>query len=217
MNTALSQRLFTSVFQQSNSLFNIGRIIVAKILFREGNLFIFVKTKIILMKKLMIPAVALAMFMASCGGVKSDAKSICDMMNKMVEAQKANDTAKIEALQKEYERQLEEMQKKYPQGSEEEKEWEALVKSCLEEAMKTPSDNDVQKGFNPANSVKPLFRIEDPNGYANLLDVPNGNKIREVYPTEQFQIEGELDGHYGVVFPNGSEGFIDTSRVILYK
>jgi hypothetical protein len=49
------------------------------------------------MKKLMIPAVALAMFMASCGGVKSDAETICDMMNKMVEAQKSNDKAKIEA------------------------------------------------------------------------------------------------------------------------
>ena len=88
------------------------------------------------MKKLMIPAVALAMFMASCGGVKSDAKTICDMMNKMVEAQKANDTAKIEAIQKEYEPQIDELQKKYPKGSEEEKELEALVKPCMEEAMK---------------------------------------------------------------------------------
>jgi hypothetical protein len=106
------------------------------LLFHEANLFIFVKTKIILMKKLMIPAVALAMFMASCGGVKSDAETICDMMNKMVEAQKANDTAKIEALQKEYEPKMDELQKKYPKGSEEEKELEALVKPCMEEAMK---------------------------------------------------------------------------------
>ncbi|MDP4630492.1 MAG: hypothetical protein NWP82_02935 [Flavobacteriales bacterium] len=88
------------------------------------------------MKKLMIPAVALAMFMASCGGVKSDAETICDMMNKMVEAQKAKDTAKIEALQKEYEPKMDELQKKYPKGSEEEKELEALVKPCMEEAMK---------------------------------------------------------------------------------
>lgn len=88
------------------------------------------------MKKLMIPAVALAMFMASCGGVKSDAKTICDMMNKIVEAQKANDTAKIEALAKEYEPKLDELQKKYPRGSAEEKELDALVKPCREEATK---------------------------------------------------------------------------------
>ena len=93
------------------------------------------------MKKLMIPAVALAMFMASCGGVKSDAKTICDMMNKMVEAQKANDTAKIEAIQKEYEPQIDDLQKKYPKGSEEEKELEALVKPCMEEAMKAAGGN----------------------------------------------------------------------------
>jgi hypothetical protein len=124
------------VFQQSNSLFNIATIFFTKFLFREANLFIFVETKIIPMKKLMIPAVALAMFMASCGGVKSDAETICDMMNKMVEAQKANDTAKIEALQKEYEPKMDDLQKKYPKGSEEEKELEALVKPCMEEAMK---------------------------------------------------------------------------------
>ena len=116
------------VFQQSNSLFNNTHIIVLILLLRETNVFILVETKIILMKKLMIPAVALAMFMASCSGVKSDAKTICDMMNKMVEAQKANDTAKIEALQKEYEPQMDDLQKKYPKGSEEEKELEALVK-----------------------------------------------------------------------------------------
>ena len=88
------------------------------------------------MKKLMIPAVALAMFMASCGGVKSDAETICDMMNKMVEAQKSKDQAKIEAVTKEYEPKLDELQKKYPKGSAEEKELEALVKPCMEESMK---------------------------------------------------------------------------------
>jgi len=136
VNTSLSKRKITAVFQQSNSLFNNERNIVLNLLFQDVNLFIFVKTKIISMKKLMIPAVALAMFMASCGGVKSDAETICDMMNKMVEAQKSNDTAKIEALQKEYEPKMDELQKKYPKGSEEEKELEALVKPCMEEAMK---------------------------------------------------------------------------------
>jgi hypothetical protein len=124
------------VFQQSNSLFNNARIIMLILLFSEANLFIFVQTKIIHMKKLMIPAVALAMFMASCGGVKSDAETICDMMNKMVEAQKSKDQAKIEAVQKEFEPKMDELQKKYPKGSAEEKELEALVKPCMEEAMK---------------------------------------------------------------------------------
>lgn len=105
-------------------------------LFGGTNLFIFVQTKINHMKKLLIPAVALAMFMTSCGGVESDAKTICDMMNKMVEAQKSKDTAAIEALQKEYEPKMDDLQKKYPKGGPEEKELEALVKPCMEEAMK---------------------------------------------------------------------------------
>jgi hypothetical protein len=129
------------VFQQSNSLFNNARIIMLIFLFCEANLFIFVQTKIIHMKKLMIPAVALAMFMASCGGVKSDAETICDMMNKMVEAQKSKDQAKIEAVQKEFEPKMDELQKKYPKGSAEEKELEALVKPCIEEAMKSGGAN----------------------------------------------------------------------------
>jgi hypothetical protein len=103
VNTAVSLLQITTVFQQSNSLFNIARIFLEKLFLTEVIVFIFVETKIILMKKLMIPAVALAMFMASCGGVKSDAEAICDMMNKMVEAQKSGDQAKIEAVTKEFE------------------------------------------------------------------------------------------------------------------
>ena len=66
----------------------------------------------------------------------------------------------------------------------------------------------------PADAVTPLYRIEDPDGYTNLRDTPNGEIIREVYPFEQFQILGEFDGHYGVVFPDGSVGLIHSSRVV---
>lgn len=70
------------------------------------------------------------------GGVKSDAETICDMLNKMVEAQNSNDQAKIEATTKEYEPIMNDLQNKYPKGSPEEKELEELLKPCLEEAMK---------------------------------------------------------------------------------
>lgn len=107
-----------------------------KILFREANLFIFVETKIILMKKLMIPAVAVAMFMASCGGVKSDAEKICDVIKESIEIEKSGDKAKIEEFSKKAEADMKEMQAKYPKGSAEEKELQELVKPCMEEAMK---------------------------------------------------------------------------------
>lgn len=66
----------------------------------------------------------------------------------------------------------------------------------------------------PADDVRPLYRIEDPEGYTNLREAPYGTVIREVYPFEQFAILGEFDGHYGVVFPDGSVGFIHNSRVV---
>jgi hypothetical protein len=66
----------------------------------------------------------------------------------------------------------------------------------------------------PADAVTPLYRIEDPDGFTNLRDAPYGTVIREVYPFEQFAILGEFDGHYGVVFPDGSVGFIHNSRVV---
>jgi hypothetical protein len=68
--------------------------------------------------------------------IASDAEIICDMMNKMVEAQRSNDTPKIESLQKEYEPKMDKLQSKYPKGSDSEKKLEALVKPCMAEAMK---------------------------------------------------------------------------------
>lgn len=88
------------------------------------------------MKKLMIPAVAVAMFMASCGGVKSDAEKICDVIKEGIEIEKSGDKAKMEEFAKESEAEMKEMQAKYPKGSAEEKELQELVKPCMEEAMK---------------------------------------------------------------------------------
>jgi hypothetical protein len=76
-----------------------------------------------------------------------------------------------------------------------------------------PVENTMQAD-GPADAVTPLYRIEDPDGYTNLRDAPYGTVIREVYPFEQFAILGEFDGHYGVVFPDGSVGFIHNSRVV---
>lgn len=47
------------------------------------------------MKKLMIPAVAIAMMMASCGDVKSDAKKHCDLVKESMDAIKSGDATKI--------------------------------------------------------------------------------------------------------------------------
>ena len=82
----------------------------------------------------------------------------------------------------------------------------------VEESVQVESS--IQEGDGLADDVTPMFRIEDPDGYTNLRESPNGPIIREVYPYEQFHILGELDGHYGVEFLDGTLGFIHSSRVV---
>lgn len=89
------------------------------------------------MKKLLIPAAVMAMFMASCANVKSDADKICAKLTQIVDAEKANDVAKIETLEKELTAEMDELKKKYPAGSDEAKELDALVNPCTEDSKKS--------------------------------------------------------------------------------
>lgn len=68
--------------------------------------------------------------------IKKDGKYICDMVFKLVEAQKANDQNKVEKLTAEFDQKAADLQKKYPKGSAKEDQLEDIVKPCLEEAMK---------------------------------------------------------------------------------
>jgi hypothetical protein len=136
VNTALSLRKYTMVFQQSNSLFNNAHIIVLILLFYEANVFIFVEIKTIHMKKLMIPAVALAMFMASCGGVESDARTFCDKIKEEIEIQKSGDTEKMAEFAKESEEWYQEVGMKYEKDTVAAKEFVKLIMPCMEEAKK---------------------------------------------------------------------------------
>lgn len=68
--------------------------------------------------------------------IEKDAKYICDMMFKLIEAQRSGDEKKSKKLTDEFEKQAVTLEKKYVRGGEMEKELEKLVKPCLEEAMK---------------------------------------------------------------------------------
>jgi hypothetical protein len=73
-------------------------------------------------------------------GIKKDAKYICDMMSKFVEAEKDNDQKKIESLTAEFEVKIAALQKKYPEGSSLEAELRKIAEQCMEEAMKASMD-----------------------------------------------------------------------------
>jgi hypothetical protein len=78
----------------------------------------------------------------SADEINIDSDVICEMMNRMVEAQLAGDTEKSDDLQELFEPQMEHLQKKYPKGSEAEKKLEVLVKPCVEDAMKRVQTED---------------------------------------------------------------------------
>ena len=73
--------------------------------------------------------------------IASEAEIICNMLNKMVEAQRSNDTQKFESLQKQYLPKMDELMRKYPKGGDSEKKLEVIVKPCMEEAMKAAMGN----------------------------------------------------------------------------
>jgi hypothetical protein len=93
------------------------------------------------MKKLMIPAVALAMFMASCGGVESDAKAFCDRVKEEIEIKKSGDAEKMAEFAKESEAWYKEVGMKYEKDTVAAKEFIKLIKPCIEEAMKSGGAN----------------------------------------------------------------------------
>lgn len=68
--------------------------------------------------------------------IKKDAKYMCDMILKIMDAQRSGDEIKSKSLSDEFEKQAGAFQKNYPKGGLKEKELEKLVRPCLEEAMK---------------------------------------------------------------------------------
>jgi hypothetical protein len=82
-----------------------------------------------------------------------------------------------------------------------------------EEQLEQTSESDMQDGDGMADAPIELYRIDSPQGYANLREIPDGMIIREVYPYELFTILGELEGFYGVELQDGTRGFIQSSLV----
>ncbi|HPF90299.1 MAG TPA: SH3 domain-containing protein [Flavobacteriales bacterium] len=66
----------------------------------------------------------------------------------------------------------------------------------------------------PAADTLPLFMIEDPDGYSNLREAPDGEIIRKVRSDERFEVVG-IEGSYKQIrLLDGTEGYIHASRVV---
>lgn len=59
-----------------------------------------------------------------------------------------------------------------------------------------------------------MYKINDPDGYSNLRDNPNGDILQKVYDNETFEVIGEDGKWKKVKLSNGIIGFIHESRVV---
>ena len=84
--------------------------------------------------RLVIPVTDLAKPKAA-NELESDARTICEFMNKINEAKGNSDLDKILLLQQELEPFMSKLEGKYPKGSEDGKKMEVLIKPCLGEFM----------------------------------------------------------------------------------
>lgn len=58
------------------------------------------------------------------------------------------------------------------------------------------------------------YKIQDPDGYSNLRDWPNGKILQKVYPTEKLEIIGTEGDYKQVKLQNGKTGYIHSSRLV---
>lgn len=65
------------------------------------------------------------------------------------------------------------------------------------------------------NNTISKYKINDPDGFSNLRDKPNGQVLQKIYDNETFEVVGEVDDWKKVKLSNGILGFIHTSRVVL--
>ena len=75
------------------------------------------------------------------------------------------------------------------------------------------SDSNKNIPLKIASSKILLYQINDPDGYSNLRDNPNGNVIRKVYENERFEIIDSSNRFKKVKFSDGSTGYIHETRI----
>ncbi len=68
----------------------------------------------------------------------------------------------------------------------------------------------------PLSAIK-YFVVQDPDGFTNLRNAPNGDIVKKVYENQKFEVIG-TDGKFKKVkLADGTVGFIHESRVVEFK
>jgi hypothetical protein len=92
--------------------------------------------------------------------------------------------------------------------------WLRPLNSEPESAFKdSKGENTQEEGTN--GSVV-YYKIQDPDGYTNLRDWPNGKILKRVYPNEKIEVIGTEGDCKQVKLQDGTTGYIHSSRLVKY-
>tara|TARA_R110002020_G_scaffold75065_10_gene191459 strand:+ start:3528 stop:4628 length:1101 start_codon:yes stop_codon:yes gene_type:complete len=73
---------------------------------------------------------------------------------------------------------------------------------------------DLTKSNKTPKNLTTYYKINDPDGYSNLRDRPNGKVVRKVLDNEKFEVMGSEGDFKKVKLMDGTMGYIHQSRVV---
>lgn len=74
-----------------------------------------------------------------------------------------------------------------------------------------------EKNTNATETSIMYYKVQDPDGYANLRSQPKGDVIKKVYDSEKFEIVSTEGDFKKIKLSDGTIGYIHSSRVVAVK
>lgn len=86
-----------------------------------------------------------------------------------------------------------------------------------DDPFQATDEKTIEENTSTTSNLTPkviLYKVNDPDGYSNLREEPNGKIIRKVFENETFEIISHNKKYHLVKFSDGSTGYIHESRVV---
>lgn len=78
-----------------------------------------------------------------------------------------------------------------------------------------PDNNDALIKDTIVETKKSLYKINDPDGWTNMRESPNGKIIRTIDTLERFEIIGNNKNWMLIHLENKQKGFVHNSRIVI--
>ena len=78
-----------------------------------------------------------------------------------------------------------------------------------------PDNNDARIKDTIVETKKSLYKINDPDGWTNMRESPNGKIMRTIDTLERFEIIGNNKNWMLIQLENKQKGFVHNSRIVI--